>query len=235
MFKAKHNAIVIIPARGGSKRIPKKNIAQIGNKPMLAYSILRAQETPYLKDKVFVSTEDKDIAKIALKYGAKVIARPIELAADETDTLPVLQHAVESIDNGINFDTIIVLQPTSPFRTVKTIKSSIEKLWNNWGKFDAVFSVTKTKFPPSWTLEIKRNKLEFMFPNDFQKIRNQELENTYWFDGVVYVLKKELVLKSKHYPFSPGRTSFVITGKIESIDIDEPEDLEVARALNKHF
>lgn len=231
----KHRAIAIIPARGGSKRIPRKNIVKIAGKPMIVYSILGAKKSSYLKDNIYVSTDHSQIAKISRQFGAQIIERPKKLSTDKTGTLPVLQHAIKKLeDEGIEFDTVVVLQSTSPFRKVETINLGISKLWNNWKKLDAVYSVTRTKFPPLWMLRLKGNILEFLYPNDFSKIREQDLEKTYEFDGVLFVLKKDLVAQSKLYPFSNGRTGYVETGKIESIDIDDIEGLEITKAIFKN-
>ena len=232
----KHFAVGIIPARGGSKRIPKKNLTKINGKPLLAYTIRVALESSFLRNNIFVSTQDSEIAKISKKFGAHIIKRPKELASAMASTLSALQHSVITLENaGLDFDTVVVLQPTSPFRHVKTIDKGIQKLWNNWRGMDAVFSVSKTRFPPSWMLRLVEDKLEFIYPNDFSKIRGQDLEITYEFDGVLYVLKKDLVMKSKLYPFSQGRTGYLVSDKVESIDIDDAEDLEITRAIAKYI
>lgn len=226
-----HKAIAIIPARGGSKRIPNKNIVNLGGKSLIVHTILGVRKSKLLSA-FFVSTEDKKIAKIAHDNKTRVIDRPKELSSDEASTLDVIKHAVKTLENeGLVFDTVVVLQPTSPFRKVKTIDDGIKKFWNNWGRLDAVFSVSRSKFPPLWMLKLKKDLLEFLYPNDFSKIRGQDLEKTYEFDGVLCVLKKDFVKSSKLYPFSHGRTGYLITSKIESIDIDDMEDLEIARAI----
>lgn len=231
-----HRAVAIIPARGGSKRIPRKNLADLGGKPLIAHSILSAKKSKYLNRRIYVSTEDREIGKIAKKYGGQVIDRPRGLAGDKTTTLAVLQHAIDVLEKkGLDFDTVVLLQATCPLRKTATIDKGIKKLWDNWKRLDAVFSVTQTKFPPSWMLKISKDKLEFLYPNDFSKIRRQDLEKTYEFDGVLYVLKKDLVKSSKFYPFSHHRTGYLVTGKIESIDIDDMEELEIARALFKYL
>ena len=230
----KHKAVAIIPARGRSKRIPGKNLVDIGGKPLIAHSLITAKQSEYLKDRIFVSTEDDEIAKVSKEYGALVINRPKDLATHNSSTLSVLKHAVNVLEKeGKVFDTVVLLQPTSPFRKSETIDKGLEKLWDNWQRFDAVFSVIKTKFPPIWMLRIKDDILEFLYPNDFSKIRGQDLEKTYEIDGVLYVIKKESVKKSKLYPFVHGKTGYIVTGKIESIDIDDLEDLEIVRALVK--
>lgn len=231
-----HKAVGIIPARGGSRRIPKKNLAKVNGKPLIAYAIRSAQKSSLLMNDIYVSTQDLEITELSKKFGAKVIPRPKELASDKASTLSALQHSVKKLESeGLDFDTVVVLQPTSPFRRTQTIDLGIQLLWDNWQRFDAVFSVTKTKFPPSWMLRLNKDKLEFIYHNDFSKIRGQDLEKTYVFDGVLYVLKKDLVIKSKRYPFSQDRTGYLVCDKIESIDIDDVQDLEIAKAIGKYI
>lgn len=227
-----HKAIGIIPARGGSKRVSRKNIVNLGGKPLIAHSILSATESKYLKGNIYVSTEDTEIAKVSKKYRAKVIDRPKELATDKAATLSVLQHVVRLLEKkGLDFDTVVLLQPTSPLRRVETINNGIKKLWDNWGKYKVIFSVRPLKFPPNWLLRIKNEKLEFINPNDFSKIRSQELEKTYEIDGVLYVYKKDHLMNSRGYPFAKNESGCIITSKLESIDIDDQENLIIAGKL----
>ena len=227
-----HKAIGIIPARGGSKRIPRKNLVDLGGKPLLAYSILSAQKSRFIKNKLYVSTEDKEIVKVSRKFGAKIINRPKDLATDTARTLDVLQHAVLVLEKeGVDFDTVVLLQATCPFRKTKTIDEAISKLWDNWNKYKVIFSVQSSKFPPNWLLRIRSEKLEFILPNNFSRIRSQDLAQTYEIDGVVYVYKKDHLRKSKKYPFAKDSSGYVFTDKIESIDIDDMEDLNIARKL----
>src|SRR3989344_3749749 len=125
-----HKAVAIIPARGGSKRIPGKNLVDIGGLPLIAHSILTAKKSEYLNGRIFVSTEDHEIARAAKKYGAKVIDRLPDLVTDKATTLSVLQHAVAILENqGSDFDTVVLLQATCPFREKETIENGIKKLW----------------------------------------------------------------------------------------------------------
>ena len=230
-----HSAVGIIPARGGSRRIPRKNLVEVDGRPLIAHSIISAKKSKYLNGRIFVSTEDSEISRVAKKYGTQVIARPHNLATDRATTLSVLQHAVYLLEHqGLNFDTVVLLQATCPFRKTATIDKCIKKLWDNWNKYKVIFSVKPSKFPPNWLLRIKDEKLEFILPNDFSKIRGQDLERTFEIDGVLYVIKKNIVKSAKRYPFVHGRTGYLITGKIESIDIDDVEGLEIARAVAKY-
>lgn len=227
-----HKAIAIIPARGGSKRIPRKNLQVLGGKPLVVHSILSALESPYLIDSVYASTEDKQIAKIAKIYGAKIIERPMALATDTATTLSVIQHAIKELESlGVDFDTVVLLQATCPFRKTSTIDRGLEKFWKNWSKYKSLFSVRPSKFPPNWLLKINGGTLKFILPNNFSRIRTQDLDKSYEIDGVLSVHKKDQLKKSKKYPFARNRTGYIFTNKMESIDIDDVYDLKIARAL----
>lgn len=231
----KHQAIAIIPARGGSKRIPRKNLADLSGKSLIAHAILEAKKSKYIDDNIYVSTDDKEIENISKKFGAKVIKRSKELASDTARTIDVLKHAVKVLENSkVEFDTIVLLQATCPFRKVQTIDNGIKKLWENWGKYKAIFSIRPSKFPPNWLLKINDDKLEFILPNDFSKIRSQDLDQTYEIDGVLYVYKKDHLMTSDKYPFAEKASGYIITDKKEAIDIDDLEDLAVAKAVVSH-
>lgn len=228
----KHKAVAIIPARGGSKRIPRKNIVELGGLPLLAHSIISAKKSKYLNDLIFVSTEDAKIAKVAKKFGGKIIDRPASLATDGATTLSVLQHSVKALDaQELDFDTVVLLQATCPFRRTATIDRSIKKIWDNWNKYKVIFSIQPSKFPPNWLFKVKGDKLQAILPNDFSKIRSQETFQTYQIDGVVYVYKKDFLIKSKKYAYSADMSGYIKTTKTESIDIDNMEDLKLARKL----
>ena len=227
----KHNAIAIIPARGGSRRLPKKNLLLLGGTPLIAHTINCAKKSLFIKENIFVSTDDAKIAKVATKLGVGVIDRPKELASDTAQTVDVLKHAISYLDDKIEFDTVVLLQATAPFRKTATIDMGVKKLWSNWTKLQTVFSVKVSKFPPNWLLSIDKNILKFVLPNDFSKVRSQDLKKTYEIDGVFYVFKKDFLKKVQRYPFAVGKSGYVFTDKIESVDIDDAEDLKIARAL----
>lgn len=227
-----HSAIAIIPARGGSKRIPRKNLVNLDGKPLIAHSIISAKKSKYLDGEIYVSTDDKTIAAVAAKYGAKLIERPKKLASDTATTLAALKHAIKNLErNGVNFDTVVLLQATCPFRKVSTTDAGIKKLWDNWDKYKVIFSVRSSKFPPNWLLRIRDEKLEFILPNNFSKIRSQDLGQIYEIDGVLYVYKKEHLMNSRKYPFAENASGYILTDKIEAVDIDDPQDLEIAKAI----
>ena len=149
--------VAVIPARGGSKRLPRKNIIDLNGKSLIAYTIEAALKSKYI-NKVIVSTEDKEIAEVAEKFGAKVpFIRPAKLASDTASTLGVLKHAVTFIEKEENkkIDIVITLQPTSPLRTVHHIDESIEKFLKN--NFDSLVSIKSTKYPAQWLMKSKDN------------------------------------------------------------------------------
>ncbi|MCZ7393703.1 MAG: HAD hydrolase family protein [Candidatus Methanoperedens sp.] len=165
----------MIPARGGSKGIPRKNIKTICGKPLIAWSIESARKSKLLDDFV-VSTEDSEIADISRRYGAKVIDRPAELATDEATTVSVIQHIV----NVLNPDIVVVLQPTSPIRDDDLIDMCISKF-----------------------LEIKPDNLATGYYckmreyGTYDNLRRQDIKGFFYDDGNVYILKRELILEGK--------------------------------------
>jgi len=129
MYKDK-KILALIPARGGSKGLPRKNIKPLLGKPLIAWTIEQSLASKYL-DKVVVSTEDKEIAEISKKYGAEVpFIRPKELAKDDTPSIDVVLHAIDFLEKKELFNIIVLLQPTSPLRTISDIDNSIEFLFS---------------------------------------------------------------------------------------------------------
>ena len=124
----KPSFLAIIPARGGSKGIPNKNIFELNAKPLIAWTIEAAKQSVYIT-RTMVSSDDDKILAVAQQYGADVIIRPTVLAQDTTPTGPVIDHVVEQLsDNGEHYDYIVLLQPTSPLRNASDIDNAIEKL-----------------------------------------------------------------------------------------------------------
>jgi len=214
--------IAIIPARGGSKRIPKKNIKLFYGKPLIAYSIESAKKSQ-LFEKIVVSTDDDAIANIALKYGATIIQRPKELADDFTPTQDVIQHALEVIDEP--FDYLCTIYATAPFLDPKYLQKGYEKLQ----KSDAViaFSATSMPFPIQRTFAIKNGRCEMFFPEHFFS-RSQDLEEAYQDAGQFYWrnLKKE----APKITFSSQSIPIVLPRYLVQ-DIDTQEDWKMAEVM----
>ncbi len=214
-------SIAIIPARGGSKRIPKKNIKLFHGQPLLAYSIKTAQESG-LFDKIVVSTDDEEIAKVAQSNGAEVLKRPKELADDFTGTGAVVKHAL-SIYKG--YDFCCTIYATAPLLQAKYLKEGLEKLQ----KSDAVmaFSITSMPFPIQRTFKIKEGRCEMFTPEHFYT-RSQDLEEAYQDAGQFYWEK--VGVKMNDIPF--GRDSIpIILPRYLVQDIDTMEDWKRAELM----
>lgn len=189
----------IIPARGGSKGIPRKNIKLLAGKPLVSYTIDAAIKSKYI-DKVIVSTEDDEIAVISKKFGAEVIKRPFELAHDETKTAPVVVHIVKELELiGYFPDIIVLLQATSPLRNEHIIDAALEKLINSGN--DSIF----TGFKMGYTMPVwKRNnngQLSALYNYHLRPRRQDEnlKEKTFCENGAMYAIKRDAFNKTQDF------------------------------------
>ncbi|AXX90884.1 pseudaminic acid cytidylyltransferase [Arcobacter suis] len=215
-----NKTVAIIPARGGSKRIPRKNIKLFHGKPLIAYSIEVALKSK-LFDKVIVSTDDEEIAKIAKEYGAIVpFMRPKELSDDFTGTGAVVNHALGYLKSvGETYDFVCTIYATAPFLDEKYLIEGLEKLKNSSAK--NAFSCTSMPFPIQRTFKItKDEKCEMFWPENFSK-RSQDLEEAYQDAGQFYWINFNI--KSDEIIF--GRDSIpIILPRFLVQDIDTLED-----------
>lgn len=223
--------LAIIPARGGSKGVPRKNIRLLSGKPLIVYSIEAALESKYI-DKVAVSTEDEEIAEISKDYDTEIIERPEELARDNTASLPVFKHVISFLENNKNYkpDIIVVLQPTSPLRRVSDINKCIEELIDE--KCDSVITLKKVEHPPQWMVQIdKHGKVQnFLKLNSIN--RRQDAANVYIPNGAVYVTWRDVIMK--HNTIRGADTRAVIMPQERSIDIDTELDFLIAESLKEN-
>ncbi|MEW5676295.1 acylneuraminate cytidylyltransferase family protein [Flavobacterium enshiense] len=220
----------VIPARGGSKGVPGKNIKLLGNKPLLAYSIESAKKSSKLFE-VIVTTDSESIASIAEEYGAKIpFIRPSELALDTTPTLEVIQHTLKFYQSrGEYFDAVCLLQPTSPFREDDLIDRAIEKFITTGA--DALVSVLPVphEYNPHWTFESDSNGFLKVATGDEKLIsRRQDLPLAYHRDGAVYITKSEVILQGSLYGTS---LTYVESNPEHYINIDTPYDWEKAESF----
>jgi CMP-N-acetylneuraminic acid synthetase len=215
--------IAIIPARGGSKGIPRKNIRLLGGKPLIAYTIETALKSKYI-DIVVVSTEDEEIAGISKKFGAEVIERPEELAGDESPTIDAIKHVIQTLREKDNYnpDIVVLLQPTTPLRIVEDINNAVELFLNN--DCESVVSVCKAN--PYWCLTIKDKHLEPTFGWDYFYKRRQDLLHSYSLNGVIYITTIENL--NKYNSFFNKKIIPYIMPYERSIDIDEEIDFKLA-------
>jgi len=175
--------VAIIPARGGSKGIPRKNIRIFCGKPLVAYSIIAGREAR-LVDEVYVSTDDREIADIARRFGAQIIERPSEFASDTASTFSVLRHASEVLDFP---DIVVTLQPTSPLRTAKHIDEAISLLEDDVETVIAVCSMHRYYW---------YTKNGYGVPDFDARLRRQDMRERFVENGYIYVTRKSVLLRN---------------------------------------
>ncbi len=213
--------IAIIPARGGSKRLPNKNILLLDGIPLLVHSIRYAQANNNLIDEIFVSTDDPFIKQIALKNGAQVIDRPNSISGDFEPTVSSLQHVLKVLDNK-TIENIILLQPTNPLRPENMLQDCFEKFQSL--NVDSLFTVTQNYNKLG---KIENNKF---FPFNYSKgQRSQDLEPLFFENGLLYISKVSSVFNGTI--ISENAFPFIINHVYANIDIDTYEDFEYATYL----
>lgn len=222
--------ICIIPARGGSKRIPRKNIKEFCGKPMISYSIEAAIKSGCF-DKVIVSTDDTEIAEVARVYGAEVpFIRPEDLSNDYAGTIPVIQHAINwLIGQDDEPELICCLYATAPFVTADAIKQGLQQLEDASAAY--AFSATSYAFPIQRAFKIKPSLGVEMFEPEQFNTRSQDLEEAYHDAGQFYWGTTDAWLTEKVI-FGPESTP-VILPRHRVQDIDTPEDWQRAELLFK--
>jgi len=221
--------IAIIPARGGSKRIPRKNINFFLGKPIIAYSIKTAIDSK-LFDKVIVSTDDKEIARVSKKYGAEVpFFRPKELSDDFTSTNDVVKHTINwLIEKGIKVNNVCCIYATAPFVKRKYLKEGYEKLQNSNKSF--AFSVTSFTFPIQRAIKITNGEISMYYPHHLLT-RSQDLEEAYHDAGQFYWGKAQAFLDDESI-FSEKSIPVVLPRYLVQ-DIDTLEDWHRAELMYK--
>ena len=222
--------ICVIPARGGSKRIPRKNIKEFNGKPIIAYSIEAALKSNCF-DQVIVSTDDVEIVEVAKKYGAQVpFIRPTELSNDYAGTIPVIKHAIEWLEeNNNSIESVCCLYATAPFIQPQTISRAFQQLQES--KTDYCFSATSFTFPIQRAIRITRDdKVEMFYPEYFN-VRSQDLEEAYHDAGQFYWGKAQ-AFKDELLIFSEVATSYILPRYLVQ-DIDTKEDWIRAEAMYK--
>lgn len=227
----KKKVIAIIPARGGSKGIPRKNIKDLNGKPLIAYTIEEAQKSKYI-DRIVVSTENEEIAQVSKSFGAEVpYLRPKELANDNSPLVECIIDMVNYLKIRENFmpDYVCVLQCTTPLRTFKDIDGAIEKIVNI--ATDGVVSVCEAEVNPYWTNVFDGDELKYFIEEGKQITRRQDLPKIYRINGAVYVVKVEILVNDR--TLEPSRSTGFIMEASKSIDIDNIKDFLLAEILIK--
>ncbi|MBN3518710.1 acylneuraminate cytidylyltransferase family protein [Algoriphagus lutimaris] len=217
----------LIPARGGSKGVPGKNIKFLGGKPLLAYTAESAFESKFL-EKTILSTDDQNIAVVGESLGVEVpFIRPEKLALDQTPTLPVINHALDYYESlGEKFDVVCLLQVTSPFRPAGFIDQAILKFKNS--KADSLVSVLEVPdhFNPHWTFEDSANGFLSIATGEKELItRRQELPKAYYRDGSLYLTKTSVIRNGSLYG---DKLTYIVNDPEYYVNIDTLEDWEKA-------
>lgn len=218
--------VMLIPARGGSKRFPGKNLYPLCGKPLLAHSILYSQRV--LPDtEIYVSTDSEEIAAVAREYGAGVIERPAELSGDLCPTDLALQHAaVELLSAGKEFDYMILLQATNPLRPDGVMEEALQVI--ETGKYDSLFAVTPLVRKLGRLVDGKFVPWNFVFGQ-----RSQDMEPLYFEDGLLYISHRDLILNGRIR--GDSLYSLIVDHPFGSLDIDTREDFDLVEYYNLKY
>lgn len=234
------NVLGIIPARGGSKGVPRKNIKLLCGKPLLAYTIESALAAKRLS-RTILSTDDEEIASVGMRYGIEVpFLRPKELATDESPTFPVVQHALQTLEReGARYDAVCLLQPTNPLRRGVDIDQCIELLEK--GGADSVVSIlpVPTEYNPHWVYRKCANGTLALFTDENVPIpRRQDLPPAFHREGSVYVTRTDAI-KTSHNLYGRVTLGYEMTAEFSS-NIDTLSDwqkieVRISQMKNRSF
>jgi len=223
------NVLAIIPARGGSKGLPGKNIIDLAGKPLIAWTIEASLGSKYIA-KTIVSSDSVEILEVSKKYGSEILKRPDELATDISSSEIVVKHAIESLEE--KFDYIVLLQPTSPLRDTINIDNAFEKLFST----DATALISVSEYDNKILKAFKENEfgyIEGISNNKYPFMRRQDLPKTYMSNGAIYIIKVDEFLRNNSF-YTDNTVSFVMD-EIKSLDIDTKEDLaKVEKYINEN-
>lgn len=219
--------IAIIPARGGSKGLPGKNIKPLLNKPLISYTIEAAKNSKYIS-RIIVSTDCEEISKTAIKYGAECpYLRPKDLASDSALSIDTYKYVINKLneESEQKVNDFIVLQPTSPLRDTDDIDNAISMFYNK--QADSIISYTPERHPISWHKYLdSENRFVNIFEEDLKN--RQDYKHSYYPNGAIYIFKYSIILDNTYYT----KNSFAyIMERNKSIDIDSIDDFEYAEFL----
>lgn len=226
--------IAIVPARGGSKGLPGKNIKELCGKPLIAWSIEAGLGSKYI-DEVMVTTDSEEIAGIARRFGASVpILRPTELASDTATSFDAVKHAIHFYETELHqkFDYVVLLEPTSPLREKGDIDRMLEKIISMQDQFDAIVSLGEVHEHPSIMKKLGDNKIEPYCKELLMATRRQDNEVAYFPYGVAYIVKTKTLLEEK--TFYPGRTTYHKIKRYQCYEIDDIYDFLAVENIMEH-
>lgn len=221
--------LAIIPARGGSKGLPRKNLLNLAGKPLITWTIESSLGSKYIT-KTIVSSDSDEILEVAKGFGSDILKRPEELAKDTSSSEVVVKHAIEAIDE--KYDYVVLLQPTSPLRGTNDIDSAFEKLFSS----DATALISVCEYDNKILKAFKENEfgyIEGISNNKYPFMRRQDLPKTYMSNGAIYIIKVDEFLRNNS--FFTNKTILYPMDEIKSLDIDTKEDLaKVEKYINEN-
>ena len=222
----KFKYITIIPARGGSKRFPGKNIHELNGLPLICHSIDYSLRNPQIEG-TYVSTDDENIKIVSQSAGAYIINRPADLADDHATTASAVKHAVQYLlDNGVGFDFVVLLQATNPLRPKNLLKEAIDII--EQGKNDSLFTVNRSERKLGKIIQGKFVPWNYSFG-----MRSQDMEPLFYENGLLYITSKELLLKE----IIEGPTAYpmIMDHPFGEVDIDTIEDFHFAEYMINQY
>jgi len=226
-----NSILAIIPARGGSKRLPRKNLLPLAGKPLIAWAIESGMNSKYI-DEIVVSSDDDEIIEIAGQYKAMApFKRPGALATDEASTTDVISHALDFFRTEYNkeFDYIVLLQPTSPLRNSSHIDAAIELLFKRGCA--SVISVVKSSHSPLWTNTLPGNgNMSGFIKKEFVGLRSQDLPDYFELNGAIYICKVEDFINQKSLFLEHDQYAYIMDRR-SSIDIDDDIDFKLCELI----
>lgn len=222
--------LALIPARGGSKGLPGKNIRPLCGKPMIAWTIEKARKSRFL-DEIMVSTDSAEIAEIARTYGASVpFLRPAELASDTASTLDVVIHALDHLGKeGKTFDWLVMLEPTSPLREDDDIDHMLQSLLARQDEWDAIVSVGEVHEHPSIVKRIENGRVMPFCPSVPLTFRRQDNEKAFFPYGVAYISKIPSLLSQR--TFYPERCGSYQIKRYQCYEVDDLHDFTCIESI----
>ena len=227
--------IAIIPARGGSKGLPGKNIKELCGKPLIAWTIESALQSKYI-DEVMVTTDSLEIAEIAKQYGATVpFLRPVELATDTASSFDVVKHTIDFYSSKLHkeFDYIVLLEPTSPLREIDDLDNMIEKIILIEKDFDSIISIGEVHEHPSIMKKINTDYI-VPFCNELSLTsRRQDNEVAYFPYGVAYIVKTKSLFEEK--TFYTNRNTYYKIKRHQCYEIDDMYDFLAIENIKKYI
>lgn len=217
-----NKTIAIIPARGNSKRLPGKNTKFLGGIPLLAHTIKYAQQFSFIDD-IYVSTDNLEIKKVAVQFGAKVIDRPAEISGDFEPTVSALKHVLESLTYEV--ENVILLQPTNPLRPENLLEEAFQLFLNS--NADSLFTISRNHDKLGKIVNHKFEPFNYTIGQ-----RSQDLEPLFYENGLLYIskanlIKNDIIISENALPFEVNHT-------FAKVDIDTQEDFDYAVFLLNH-